>query len=235
MFGRAHLFAGALMGAALVQPVTVLAADRTFRIDSNASSDIDVSVCSNSVYLVANGDDDTDLDFWLYDNNGTLVHTDTDTTDITFYTIENQGAGGGRCLPYRLRVSNLGDVYNNMVLSLTDQGTTSSADVQKSGGGGTTGVSNTSFRIDASSTKDLTMTLCAPQVYVEARGDGDTDLDFWVYDENGKQVHTDTDSTDITFVTLNSGRARGSCIDYTMRVQNFGDVYNQLALTLTEQ
>lgn len=230
-----RVFALAFAGAAMIDPAAALATERTFRVDANASASYDISVCSSSVYMVANGDDDTDLDFWLYDNNGNLVHSDTDSTDITFYTIQNPAAAG-RCLPYRLQVSNLGGVYNNMVLSLTDQESSSVADVQKGGGGGSPSpVSNTSFRIESNSDKDITLTLCAPSVYIEARGDGDTDLDFWIYDDSGNQVHSDTDSTDITFATLYSGRTRGSCVAYRMRVHNFGGVYNQLALTLTEQ
>lgn len=228
-----RVLALAFAGAAVINPAAAQATERTFRVDANSSASYDVSVCSTSVYMVANGDDDTDLDFWLYDNNGNLVHSDTDTTDITFYTIQNPSANG-RCLTYRLQVSNLGGVYNNMVLSLTDQGVSGTVP-QKGGGGSPSPVSNTSFRIDSNSDKDITLTLCAPSVYLQARGDGDTDLDFWIYDDRGNQVHSDTDSTDITFATLYSGRARGSCIAYRMRVHNFGDVYNQLSLTLTEQ
>ena len=214
------------------------AADQTFAIGANSTSTIDVSVCSNSVYLQADGDNDTDLDFWLYDNFGTLVHSDTDGTDLTFYTINNSGAGGGRCLPYQLKVQNFGNVYNNMVLSLTDQGQTSNSGqtgIYAAKAGATNRVVTQSVRAEADASQNYTLNLCSPSVYLEVRGDGDTDLDFWVYDDSGREVHSDTDGTDITFATLNSGRGRGSCAEFQLRIHNFGNVYNQVEIKLTEQ
>jgi hypothetical protein len=214
------------------------ASEQSYRIDANSESTIDLNVCSSSVHLEANGDDDTDLDFWLYDNFGNLVHSDTDGTDLTFYTINNGNAGGGRCLPYRLEVHNLGNIYNNMVLSLTDRGVTAS--------GGQTGiyaakapvsnrVATQSVRSEAERSQTYTLNLCAPSVYLEVRGDGDTDLDFWVYDESGREVHSDTDGTDITFAMLNSGRSNGNCAEFQLRIHNYGSVYNQVEIKLTEQ
>jgi hypothetical protein len=237
MSGRVFvLLLGALGGAAM--PSAARASEQTYRIEANASTTIDVNVCSSSVYLEANGDDDTDLDYWLYDNSGNLVHSDTDTTDITFYTISNSAAGGGRCLPYRLQVQNLGNIYNNMVLSLTDQGVSSSSGqtgIYAAKEGARNRVVTQSVRSEAESTQTWTLNLCAPSVYLEVRGDGDTDLDFWVYDESGREVHSDTDSTDITFATLNSGRGYGSCAEFELRIHNYGEVYNQVEIKLTEQ
>jgi hypothetical protein len=226
------------VAASLGLTTAARASEQTYRIEANSESTIDLNVCSSSVYLEANGDDDTDLDFWLYDNFGNLVHSDTDGTDLTFYTISNGNAGGGRCLPYRLEVHNLGSIYNNMVLTLTDQSVTSS--------GGQTGiyaakaparnrVATQSVRSEADSSQTYTLNLCAPSVYLEVRGDGDTDLDFWVYDESGREVHSDTDGTDITFATLNSGRSNGSCAEFQLRIHNYGSVYNQVEIKLTEQ
>ena len=231
--GLVVLGAAASMGLA----TTAQASEQTYRVDATSESTIDINVCSSSVYLQANGDGDTDLDYWLYDNAGNLVHSDTDSTDITFYTISNGSAGGGRCLPYQLKVQNFGNVYNNMTLSLTDQGVTRS---------GQTGIYATkaptanrtvtqSVRSEAESSQTYTLNLCAPSVYLEVRGDGDTDLDFWVYDESGREVHADTDQTDITFATLSSGRSYGSCADFSLRIHNFGSVYNQVEIKLTEQ
>ncbi len=253
MIARNHWLAMAAAGAALAHPGTASASDRTYRVDANASTNIELSVCSTQVYMVANGDDDTDLDFWLYDDNGNLIHSDTDTTDITFFTIQNSRAGAnGQCLTYNLQVSNLGNVYNNMNVALTDQGTAGTtgggtnvqkgggAQVQKGGGGGGGGGggsqgNNISVRIDANGERDVNLNLCSPSVYLQARGDGDTDLDFWVYDERGNQVHSDTDSTDLTFATLRNGRSSGNCVDWRLHVRNFGNVYNQLSVTLTDQ
>jgi sulfur transfer protein SufE len=231
--GLVVLGAAASMGLA----TTAQASEQTYRVDATSESTIDINVCSSSVYLQANGDGDTDLDFWLYDNAGNLVHSDTDSTDITFFTISNGSAGSGRCLPYQLKVQNFGDVYNNMTLSLTDQGATSSGQtgIYATKAPATNHVVTQSVRSDAESSQTYTLSLCAPSVYLEVRGDGDTDLDFWVYDESGREVHSDTDSTDITFATLNSGRGYGSCANFQLRIHNYGSVYNQVAITLTEQ
>jgi len=232
--GAVALAAAASMGL----PAAAQASEQTYAIDANSEQSIDINVCSSSVYLQADGDNDTDLDYWLYDDSGTLVHSDTDDTDLTFYTISNGSAGGGRCLPYRLEIKNYGNVYNNMVLSLTDQQVTSSGQtaIRAAKAGATTNrVVTQSVRAEAETTQSYTLNLCAPSVALEVRGDGDTDLDFWVYDDSGREVHSDTDDTDITFATLSSGRSFGSCAEFELRIHNYGTVYNQVEIKLTEQ
>ena len=64
-------------------------------------------------------DDDTDLDFYLYDPRGTLVFSDTDSTDLMIYTLESK-AKPTACLPYRLEIVNLGSVYNQFEMQLTE-------------------------------------------------------------------------------------------------------------------
>jgi hypothetical protein len=59
------------------------------------------------------------------------------------------------------------------------------------------------------------------------RGDGDTDLDLFVYDENGNLVASDTDSTDVCVVTW-TPRWTGN---FRVRVKNLGRVYNRYTLT----
>jgi hypothetical protein len=201
--------------------------EQTYRIDSNSDSTINLDICAPVVELYANGDDDTDLDFWVYDNNGNQIHTDVDSTDMTIYTIRS-GAGGGRCLPYRLKVHNYGNVYNNMLLRLTNQG-------GSGGGGGGGNGSNASYRIEANSDSTINLDICAPEVRLVADGDNDTDLDFWIYDNNGNQIHTDTDRTDVTYYTIRSSAGGGRCLPYRLKVHNYGNVYNQMSLTLTNQ
>ncbi|MEM6784877.1 MAG: hypothetical protein AAF624_14240 [Bacteroidota bacterium] len=58
------------------------------------------------------GDHDTDLDFYLYDENGNLVASDTDYTDVGYFSFRPLWTG-----PFRLRIRNLGRVYNEYVLS----------------------------------------------------------------------------------------------------------------------
>jgi hypothetical protein len=53
-------------------------------------------------------------------------------------------------------------------------------------------------------------------------GDGDTDLDVFLYDENGNLIDSDTDLTDRCIVGV-TPRWSGS---FTLRVQNLGPIAN---------
>lgn len=53
-------------------------------------------------------------------------------------------------------------------------------------------------------------------------GDGDTDLDLYVYDENGNSVCTDNDYTDTMYCSW-VPKWTG---EFTVRIKNLGDVYN---------
>ena len=57
---------------------------------------------------------------------------------------------------------------------------------------------------------------------IDVMGDGDTDLDCWVYDENGNLIDSDTDTTDwciLEFVPQWTG-------NFTLKITNFGYVWN---------
>ena len=61
------------------------------------------------------------------------------------------------------------------------------------------------------------------RAYIYVNGDGDTDLDLYVCDENGNLVDSDTDSDDAclcTFIPKWTGR-------FTIKVKNLGSVYNK--------
>lgn len=61
---------------------------------------------------------------------------------------------------------------------------------------------------------------------VTVDGNGDTDLDLYIYDENGRLVGKDDDGTDFCIVTFNP-RWTGP---FTVVVRNRGNVYNQYRL-----
>lgn len=88
------------------------------------------------------------------------------------------------------------------------------------------------YRVDANGERDITLKLCGSQVRVEVRGDGDTDLDFLITNPAGKAVHSDVDNTDWTVATIEN--SSGGCHDYTLHVENYGRVYNEFTVRLTE-
>ena len=59
-------------------------------------------------------------------------------------------------------------------------------------------------------------------------GDGDTDLDCWVYDRFGSLLGSDTDNTDLCII----GFRLASSGDLTIRIRNYGAVYNEYELTV---
>jgi hypothetical protein len=62
--------------------------------------------------------------------------------------------------------------------------------------------------------------------YVVVSGDGDTDLDLYVYDENGNLITSDTDRSDDCVVSFNP-RWTGT---FYIRIKNLGRVYNRYVL-----
>jgi hypothetical protein len=62
---------------------------------------------------------------------------------------------------------------------------------------------------------------------VTVRGDGDTDLDLYVYDEFGNLITKDDDNTDYCVASW-TPRFTGP---FTVRVVNRGGVYNQYRIT----
>lgn len=92
---------------------------RTYQVDANASSQIDLNLCGGRTRVEARGDGDTDVDFTIRDPGGAIVHQDMDSTD---YTVKTIATGTTGCRTYTLRMRNVGDVYNNVTVTLTDLG-----------------------------------------------------------------------------------------------------------------
>jgi hypothetical protein len=61
--------------------------------------------------VAVNGDGDTDLDLYVYDENGHLIVSDTDATDQCYVRWTPAWTG-----QFRIKIANLGSVYNNYVL-----------------------------------------------------------------------------------------------------------------------
>lgn len=101
----------------------------------------------------------------------------------------------------------------------------SKSDVQQRGRVG--GASTTYERVNANSTDVYQINFVGDRrAEIVVVGDGDTDLDLYVYDSNGNLIVSDTDYSDNCYVTwtpLWTGR-------FTVRVKNLGGVYNNYVI-----
>lgn len=81
--------------------------------------------------------------------------------------------------------------------------------------------------VNGNSTDSYTISFVANQLAeILVSGDGDTDLDLYVYDSNGNLIERDTDYTDdcyVSWVPKWTGR-------YTIKIVNRGPVYNRYVL-----
>ena len=93
----------------------------------------------------------------------------------------------------------------------------------------TTGCKTSSTSVKAHTTDVFTLTFRANErACVIVSGDGDTDLDLFIYDENGNLIASDTDAGDDCIVTWNP-RWTGT---FTIKVKNLGSVYNNYKILI---
>lgn len=86
-------------------------------------------------------------------------------------------------------------------------------------------------KVSANTTDVYTVKLYAGEdAYIYVEGDGDTDLDIFLYDENGNLIDSDTDELDDCLVTC--------CPKWTgtfkLKIKNLGDVYNRYRLRIVQ-
>jgi hypothetical protein len=95
-----------------------------------------------------------------------------------------------------------------------------------------TGVAATQFsqvsRVEAFDTDTWTVWASAGNRRIVVDGDGDTDLDCYVYDQSGQLLAKDDDGTD--YCILDFHRRRGGNVD--VRIVNLGSVWNRYALSV---
>ena len=93
--------------------------------------------------------------------------------------------------------------------------------------GATNGAGRQNETVNANDTDTYVITFNGGEpAMVVVSGDGDTDLDLYVYDENGNLVASDTDYTDDCIVSW-SPRWTGK---FVIRVRNRGNVYNRYTI-----
>jgi hypothetical protein len=103
--------------------------------------------------------------------------------------------------------------------------------VMMAAGAGTALAQNRQWaRVEAYSTAAWTVWGYKGQaITVRVNGDGDTDLDLYVFDDNGRLIVFDEDPDDfpvVTFTVLRSSR-------FTVEVRNLGHVYNRYSISTT--
>lgn len=149
------------------------------------------------IFLMVNGDGSTDLDLWVHDENGNLIASDTDLTDqcIAHWTPAWTGT-------FTIRVENLGDSENAYAMhALPVLGSDQD-------------VAGPSSRVTY-----WTDLPAGQPVLVMALGDGGTDLDLRVLDQDGRSVGADLDLTDQCIVVFTPSRSQ----EFMFLLDNLGD------------
>ncbi|WP_298301879.1 hypothetical protein [uncultured Erythrobacter sp.] len=200
--------------------------------------------CGTSASVSARGDGDTDLDFIVRNSDGGIVHEDAGTGDQT--TFELAGLLSD-CEMFEIEVTNLGGVYNAMMLVVEPKGletvefagtapATSLAAAVANGVGGephtveAEGSGPGTYKASANTQLMVNLPVCGVR-RLEVRGSGVSDLDFTLADSEGAEVHTDMDLSDVTFKTLEPS---GECETYRLAVNNIGATDNSFEVALID-
>ncbi|WAT16885.1 hypothetical protein OZN62_07990 [Aurantiacibacter sp. MUD11] len=218
-FQRFIALACAVIGLAAL-PQAAQAQTDSFRIDANSTHTTELSICNPVVRIEMAGDGDTDLDFVITNSRGETVHSDYGLSDRSSATLYRRS--DVQCEEFVLRTTNLGGVWNLLDVSLEN--------IQSDTGNP---IDTDSYRVDANSTHRVEMNICSPQVRIDVRGDGDTDLDFVIRNSRGEIVHSDYDLTDQTSTTLYR-RSGVECEEFELTTTNLGDVYNRYVVQLED-
>jgi len=203
--------------------------------------------CGTSARVSARGDGDTDLDFTVRNSDGGIVHEDAGTTDQTSFELAGLLSD---CEAFEIEVTNLGSVYNAMMLVVEPDGiapveftgtvpTTNLVSAVSTGGLGIDGEPRTvqaegsgpgAYTAGANTRLVLDLPVCGVR-RLEVRGSGASDLDFTVSNSAGDEVHTDLDLSDVTFKTLEPS---DECETYSLAVNNIGDTDNPFEVALID-
>lgn len=205
-------------------------ASRDYRVEARQSTMVDLTICSPAVRMDIAGDGDTDVDFTVYDNNNNMVYQDLDTDDRTSTTLYGTAGGSNGCQTWRVQLNNLGNVWNRVRVTLTD--------VPVRGGGGGGGPASprersvSTYRVEANDTYWVDLTLCAPRIHFEGVGNGQTDVDYVIYDPNNREVFSDYALHDRATTTIRTTAGNGRCEVFRLRLNNLGRTWNPIRITM---
>lgn len=218
---------GLVVAAMLPAAAQAQQSSRSYRVEANSEYWVDLNLCAPSIEFTARGDGDTDVDFTIYDTNNNVVYQDLALNDVTTTTLRPP-AGGDRCVTWRLKLNNLGDVWNQVTVEMSN----TSAVVPRGKTAAPTYLANTSYRVEATSIRWVDLNLCSPRVTVEVTGDGDTDVDFTIYDASNNVMYSDVDLDDRTVAVLRPPAGNGRCVIWKLKLNNLGNVWNQVTVNV---
>lgn len=218
---------------------------KKYIVQGNATEKHEFRACGTAAKVDIRGDGDTDLDFIIRNSDGGIVHEDAGASDKTSVKLEGLLSD---CETFELEVTNIGTVYNAMMLVVEPEGadtaafagtapTTSLAaalaattgsgepetiNAETEGPGEYTAPANTNLLID--------LPVCDSS-RLEVRGNGASDLDFTLADGQGREIHSDVDLSDVTFKALTPKKG---CETFALTVRNIGDADNIFQVTLID-
>ena len=205
----------------------------------------DFRACGTAAQVDIRGDGDTDLDFVIRNSDGGIVHEDAGTSDATSVKLEGLLSD---CEKFELEVTNIGTVYNAMMVVIEPEGADSAAfaGTAPSTSLASTGVANSGagemrtlvaesegpgeYTAPANTEFLLDLPVCDAS-RLEVRGDGRSDLDFSLSDGEGREIHSDVDLSDVTFKALSP---KDGCETFGLAVRNIGDAENTFQVTLID-
>ena len=191
----------------------------SYRVEANSEFWVNLNLCSPTVVVDVRGDGDTDVDFTIYDQNNNQVYQDLDLDDITTATL-NPRVRNGNCVVYRMKLNNLGNVWNQVTVTVGEN--TANGDAPSIG----------SYRVEANDDYWVDLTLCHRRARIVAAGDGDTDVDYVVYDQRDNVLASDYATHDRMDATINTGSYDGTCRPFRLKLNNLGNVWNQVTVTI---
>ncbi|MEM1052337.1 MAG: hypothetical protein AAGI28_09610 [Pseudomonadota bacterium] len=218
---------------------------KKYIIQGSTTETFDFRACGTAARVKARGDGDTDLDFIIRNSDGGIVHEDAGASDATAAKLTGLLSD---CEKFEIEVTNLGDIYNAMMLVVEPEGADTSEFVGTApstslaatlaGDAGADAVRDVSaeksgpgdYIAEGSTRLTLDLPICGTK-RLEVRGSGESDLDFSVSDSAGDEVHSDVDLSDITFKTLEGGEA---CETFSLAVNNLGETDNPFEVVVID-
>jgi len=205
----------------------------------------DFRACGTAAKVDIRGDGDTDLDFIIRNSDGGIVHEDAGSSDATSVKLEGLLSD---CETFELEVTNIGTVYNAMMVVIEPEGADTAAFAGTSPttsiAGTGTAVSGTGeariitaesegageYTVPANAHLLIDLPVCEVS-RLEVRGSGTSDLDFSISDSESREIHSDVDLSDVTFKTVTP---KGGCETFRLEVRNLGNQDNPFEVALID-